>query len=220
MKIGIIMKMKLLAAAVLVSVTSVANAGFFDSLFGSDEKSTTAEETKTTTEAQVQSVTDAAKSQMTSAVDTVKSTATTAAVASATSGSTSSSLLSALTSQLGVTDTQATGGLGSLMQVAQGSLSTDDFSSLSDSVPNMSTLLAAAPSLTGDSTSGVTDLLSSAGGAASSISTIATLTKQFEALGLSSDMITQFTTIAMSYFTSSDNSTASSLLQKGLSSIL
>jgi len=219
------MKMKLLAAAVLVSATSVANAGFLDSLFGSDEETTTAAEVKTTTEAQVESVTDAAKSQMTSAVDAVKSTATTAtttaAVASATSGSTSSSLLSALTSQLGVTDTQATGGLGSLMQVAQGSLSTDDFSSLSDSVPNMSTLLAAAPSLTSsDSTSGVTDLLASAGGAASSISTIATLTKQFEALGLSSDMISQFASIATSYFTSSDNSTASSLLQKGLSSIL
>jgi hypothetical protein len=220
MEIGIIMKKKLLAAAVLLSATSVANAGFFGSLFGSDEETATTE-AKTVTE----SVTDAAKSQMTSTVDTVKAKATTTAVSAATSDSATSSvssgLLSALTSQLGVTDTQATGGMGSLMQLAQSSLSTDEFSELSGSVPNMSTLLAAAPSLaSGDSAGGVTDLLSSAGGIASSVGTIATLTKQFEALGLSSDMITQFATIATSYFSSSSNGTASSLLQKGLGSIL
>lgn len=218
MEIGIIMKKKLLAAAILLSATSVANAGFFGSLFGSDEEAT---EAKTATE----SVTDTAKSQMTSAIDAVKATATTTAVAAATSdsatGNVSGGLLSALTSQLGVTNTQAEGGMGSLMQLAKSSLSTDEFGELSGSVPNMSTLLAAAPSLaSGGSTGGVTDLLSNAGGLASSIGTIATLTKQFEALGLSSDMISKFASIATSYFSSNANSSAGSLLQKGLGSIL
>ena len=207
------MKMKVLAAAVLISTTSVANAGFFDSLFASKEETPVA----TVKQATVTSVTEAS-----STIETA--TATPAVEASSTIDTATNiagGLLPSLTEQLGVTESQATGGMGSLMQLAKSSLSTDEFSELSNSVPNMSTLLAAAPLLTsGDSSiAGVTDLLGDAGGMASSLSSIATLTKQFEALGLSSDMIAQFANIAMSYF-STDSSSAGSLLQKGLGSIL
>jgi predicted ATPase len=128
-------------------------------------------------------------------------------------------LIKEIVKQLGVTDNQAEGGLGSLMQLAKGSLSSGEFSQLSDSVPNMSTLLAAAPLLTSGDGGGMTDMLAGAGGLASSLGGIATLTEQFKALGLSSDMISQFATMAISYF-SSDGSGAGALLQKGLGSIL
>lgn len=192
-----IMKKKVLAAAILISATSVANAGFFDSLFGGSDDE---------------------------AVEKVKEVvATPAAESSSTmekAASVASGLLPSITEKLGVTDTQAEGGMGSLMQLAKSSLSTTEFSELSDSVPNMSSLLAAAPALTsGDSVGGAADLLSKAGGAASSLGGLATLTEQFKSLGLSSDMISQFATVAMNYF-SKDGSGAGELLQKGLGSIL
>ena len=194
------MKMKILAAAVLLSATSVANAGFFSSLFGGDDE-TPAAETKAMT------ATPAVTTEAPSTMKTVTSMAT--------------GLLPTLTEQLGVTDTQAEGGLGSLMQMAKGALSSDEFSQLSDSVPNMSTLLAAAPLLTsGDSSSGMTDMLASAGGVASSLGGLATLTEQFKSLGLSSDMISKFASVVMSYFSANDSGNAGALLQKGLGSIL
>lgn len=193
------MKMKILAAAVLISTTSVANAGFFSSLFGGEDDAPV-EKAKTAI------VTPAVTTEASSTMDSVKNVA--------------SGLLPSLTQKLGVTDTQAEGGMGSLMQMAKGALSASEFSELSDSVPNMSTLLAAAPLLTSnDSGDGMKDMLASAGGVASSLSGIATLTEQFKSLGLSSDMIAKFAEVAMSYF-SNDSSNAGSLLQKGLGSIL
>ncbi|WP_413698899.1 DUF2780 domain-containing protein [Psychromonas sp. KJ10-10] len=192
------MKKQILATTLLISLTSVANAGFFDSIFGGEET------TPATVKAEVENVVPS--------VETEKSSMTSTATSMATG------LLPTLTQQLGVSDAQASGGLGSLMQLAQSSLSTDEFSQLSDGVPNMSSLLSAVPALTSSSDGGLTNMLSQAGGVASSLGGLSLLTQQFEALGLSPDMISQFAQIAMTYF-SSDNGT-SALLQKGLASVL
>ena len=129
-------------------------------------------------------------------------------------------LLPTLKSELGVTDAQAEGGLGSLMNLAKTGLSTTEFSQLSSNVPNMSALLAAAPALTSSTGQSLTNMLSSAGGLTSSIGSVAQLTSQFKALGLSSDMIAKFAEVAMTYFSKNDDAATSNLLQKGLSSIL
>lgn len=190
------MKMKILAATLLISMTNVANAGFFDSLFGSEEAAPAAE-----VKAQV---TSAAKTEASSTISTATSMV--------------KGLLPSLTKELGVTNAQAEGGMGSIMQLAKSSLSSAEFGKLSGGVPDMSSLLAAVPQLSSASGGGLTDMLSNAGGLASSLSSMAQLTKQFEALGLSPDMISKFTSIAMSYF--SGDSSTSGLLQKGLSAIL
>ncbi|MCW8996368.1 MAG: DUF2780 domain-containing protein [Psychromonas sp.] len=195
------MKMKVLAAALLISTANVANAGWLDSLFASKEEAASPAATTT-----VPAVTTAVKSE---------SSATIANAANIAAG-----LLPTLTRQLGVTDSQAAGGMGSLMQLAKGSLSSDEFSQLSAGVPNMSTLLAAVPASNSEGGAALSDMLSSAGGLASSIGGVAQLTQQFEALGLSSDMIAQFANIAISYFSQNGNTNTGELLQKGLSAIL
>jgi len=134
--------------------------------------------------------------------------------------STAMGLLPTLTQQLGVSDSQAEGGMGSLMNLAKSALSTEEFGSLSQGVPGMDTLLAAAPALNSKGgSSGLSGMLSSAGGLASTIGGLGQITEQFEALGLSPDMIAQFANIAIGYFTQEGNNTGE-LLQKGLSSIL
>lgn len=192
------MKKHILATTLLISMTSIANAGFFDSIFAKEET------TSTVIKSEVAKVVPSVETDKTSTVSSATSLA--------------SGLLPSLTQQLGVSETQASGGLGSLMSLAQSSLSTDEFSQLSSGVPNMSSLLAAVPSLSSGTGGGLTDMLSSAGGVASSLTSLSLLTQQFEALGLSPDMISQFTQVAMSYF--SGDSGTTDLLQKGLSSAL
>jgi len=84
----------------------------------------------------------------------------------------------------------------------------------------MEMLLAAAPALSSKGgAGGLSGMLSNAGGLASSIGGLSQITDQFEALGLSPEMIAQFANIAINYFTQEGNNTGE-LLQKGLSSIL
>ncbi|MFT5716885.1 MAG: hypothetical protein ACJAWS_001188 [Oleiphilaceae bacterium] len=188
------MKNLSLSFAILLSASSVCHAGFFDSLFGSDDPAP--KET-----VQVPADTD---STMKMATDI------------------GMSLIPLLTQQLGVTDTQAEGGMGSLLQVAKDQLTTDEFSELGQGVPDITTLLAAAPNLIPKGVSSkLPGGLSGLGGLASSIGGISQLTSQFEALGLSPDMIGKFASIAIDYFSSSSSeSSTSDLLQKGLSAIL
>ena len=59
-------------------------------------------------------------------------------------------LISALTSGLGVTETQAIGGSAAIFGLAQERLSPEEFASLSDSVPGVSELAGQAPAMTGE----------------------------------------------------------------------
>ena len=200
------MKKTLLVSAILLSSSNMAHAGFFDFLFGGEEEAPVAE---------VSTKTEQAVTQTAPAQASTMETATNIAMG----------LLPTLTQQLGVTDTQAEGGMGSLMQVAQGALSSDEFSQLSQGIPGMDTLLAAAPALGSKSAGGnaLSGMLANAGGIASGLGAMGKLTEQFEALGLSPDMIMQFANMAISYFSKSDvagTDNTANLLQSGLSAIL
>lgn len=70
------------------------------------------------------------------------------AVAS-TSDAVSSALSDRLVQELGVTPAQASGGAGSLFQVAQAGMQADDFSSLTSAVPEVNNLMGAAPKKSG-----------------------------------------------------------------------
>jgi hypothetical protein len=210
------MKKTLLATVILLSTANYAHAGFFDFLFGSkEEKAAPVAEVSTDAPAKVEQATVQAKEASPAAESSMMETATNVAMG----------LLPTLTSQLGVTETQASGGMGSLLQVAQGALSSDEFSQLGQGIPGMDSLLAAAPALGSKSAGGnaLTGMLSNAGGIAAGLGSMGKLTEQFEALGLSPEMIIQFANIAINYFSSSEaegSDTTGNLLQTGLSAIL
>ncbi|MBK8970294.1 MAG: DUF2780 domain-containing protein [Hahellaceae bacterium] len=151
-----------------------------------------------------------------------KSAANTTQTATATSASDmSGDLVGMAVSQLGLTETQAQGGLGSLFGLAKSNLSGDEFGQIASAVPNMDTLLAAVPALTGgESSSG------GLGGLAGSVASLAggsDLMKQFSALGISPDMIKPLAELAMQFLGQSGQSGGtdlSGLLLKGLGGLL
>lgn len=205
------MKKTLLVSAILLSSANMAHAGFLDFLFGNKEEAAPAKQATAPAPTQTQKAVPAV------AQPTTMESATNLAMG----------LLPVLTSQLGVTEPQAEGGMGSLLQVAKGALSAGEFSQLSQGIPGMDTLLAAAPALGSKSSGGnaLTGMLANAGGLAAGLGSMNNLTQQFEALGLSPDMIIQFATIAIDYFSTPSNVPANAnntgdLLQKGLGVIL
>ncbi len=207
------MKKQLASVILLSAVAGSAQAGFLDFLFGDKSESNeapaqTAQET--TTVAPVITAPTAAPAASTT--DTIMKAAT--------------GLLPMLTDQLGVSNEQAEGGMGALLQTAQNTLSASDFSSLSEGIPGVEGLLAAAPSLSGgEQSGGLGGLLSQAGGLSESLGSLGQLTQQFEALGLSPDMIIQFAKMAIDYLSGSSSEATEgqdkgALLEKGLAAVI
>lgn len=132
-------------------------------------------------------------------------------------------LIPMLTQSLGVTEAQATGGMGSIFQAVQGAITTTEFNSLSKAVPNMDSLLSAAPAVD-TSIKGGGNLLSGAMDAAAQYGANtkvgAQLLSQFQALGLSPDMISKFSNVAMSYLQKGEMPQTADLLSTALSSVL
>ncbi|RCU50990.1 MULTISPECIES: DUF2780 domain-containing protein [Corallincola] len=126
-------------------------------------------------------------------------------------------LVGMITQQLGVSQDQATGGLGALLSSAQQGMSGDDFAALTDVIPDMSSLLSAAPSLEGAAGGGgglasmATDMLGDSAGS----DTIA-LTQAFESLGLDSSMVGQYSKILLDFV----NSEGGNALMQSLKSAL
>ena len=118
-----------------------------------------------------------------------------------------SALMGMLTSQLGVSDKQAAGGVGSILTYAKSTLSEDKYNTLSSAVPNASSMVAAAPK---SSTGALSSAMSSFGGKKSSTGAMAGLASQFSSLGLDTSMISKFVPIIISYFQKSDSKNSSS----------
>jgi hypothetical protein len=122
-------------------------------------------------------------------------------------------LIESLTSQLGVSEEQATGGAGAIFQVAQDRMAPPQFSQLSDAVPGIDGLLGAAPPLGG--TSGMLGGATSALGMGE-LGGLTELAGPFTKLGLSPDMASQFVPIVLDYVQSEGGQQAMSLLQTAL----
>ncbi len=147
---------------------------------------------------------DAKRALNAPATSTAASTATQAVPATG-------NLLSMVTSGLGVTDQQASGGLGALFKVAQGQLSSGDFAKIASAVPNMDQLLGAAPAVDSNSTGG--GLLSQAGALGKSLGGASYLNSAFSKLGLSPDQIAPMANIAVQYLEGSSPEAAALLKQ-------
>lgn len=167
----------------------------------------------------------ASKATATAASATQQAAATTAAPAATTATSTATALLPMLTSSLGVTETQASGGMGSLLQLAQGTLGSSDYSTLSGYIPDSASLLAAAPQTTASNTSAAglaTSLLGGtrAGGMTNSLVSGAQTVAQFKSLGLSAAMIPQYIEVANQFLQTSGGQEAVNLFSKGVAGAL
>ncbi len=121
-------------------------------------------------------------------------------VAAPASTSQSSGLVGALTSGLGITSTQASGGAAALLGNAASKMSSDDLSSLTGAVPALSSMMG------GGSSSGLA-------GMASTAATALSVTDQFESLGLDAGMVTKFMPIILNYVQGEGGSGAMNLLK-------
>ncbi|MGI9281789.1 MAG: DUF2780 domain-containing protein [Endozoicomonas sp.] len=116
-------------------------------------------------------------------------------------------LIDSLTSQLNVSQYQAEGGVGSLLQMASSKLSKDDFSVIKEALPQTPELLKAAPEV--DHTKNSSSLLDSS----SLLGSFDTLSQQFKTLGLNNDMISKFSTVLIDYFKDGRSGEAAGLLK-------
>lgn len=164
----------------------------------------------------------AAASATAAPVTSAAAETTAAASAAATDAvSSAAALVPMLTEGLGVTEAQATGGMGSILQAAQGLMTGSDYSSLTQAIPNADALLAAAPAVKAAKKG---DLLGSALGVASSYNAntkaASQLVSQFSSLGLSPDMISQFAGIAVGYLQNGTAPETADLLNAALAGLL
>ncbi|MBS0587944.1 MAG: DUF2780 domain-containing protein [Proteobacteria bacterium] len=118
-------------------------------------------------------------------------------------------LVDILTHRLGVSQQQALGGAGAIFQMAQSSMNPQAFSTLSRSVPGMSTMLGAAPSIPN---------LSSLAGSNSTLGNAAVLAASFKQLNLSPDMVGQFVPIITNYVSKTSGQATANLFQSALTS--
>jgi len=108
----------------------------------------------------------------------------------------SAGVVEALTSQLGVTPQQATGGVGSMLSYAKGQLSPSDFTTVSSALPGADKYMSLASEALG----------------VGSISNRAALGSAFSKLGMSPDMVGKFAPIVSDYAGKYGSSAAKNLL--------
>jgi hypothetical protein len=122
-------------------------------------------------------------------------------------------LIQMLTSQLGVSGEQATGGAGALFKYANENLDADDFATIAKGVPEMDQLIDMAPEPENSSALGKAS--GALGGFDKSLGGMAGLASSFESLGLDADMVSKFLPVVSDYVSSVSGDQAAALL-KGL----
>lgn len=133
-------------------------------------------------------------------------------------------LVNTLTSQLGVTPQQATGGAGAIFSLAKSQLSAQDFGKIASAVPGMDSFIQAAPAAPaqGNAASSAASALGPlTGGAAAGNATNATngllsLGGTFKKLGMSPQMATQFAPVIQKYLSGKGGSGVASIFGKAV----
>lgn len=155
---------------------------------------------------------------------TVTSSSLTEMATSAASAIDLSSLVATVSDTLNVSETQSEGGIASIMNYVQGNLSSGDYAQLANSIPGIDGLLENVPSLNSDkaasSSSSLSGLLNKASEYSSTLKSVNDLKQQFEALGLSTDMIASFATQISSYLNVNADEETQALFKSGLDNLL
>jgi hypothetical protein len=124
-------------------------------------------------------------------------------------------LIQMLTSELGISDEQATGGTGLLLKLAKDKLGGADFGQVAGVFPDVEKLISAAPK--SGALSGVLGgLASKLGGGAGQLGNLAALAGGFKKLNLDSGLISKFIPIIMSFVQSKGGDAVKSILEKVL----
>ncbi|MCL1125156.1 DUF2780 domain-containing protein [Shewanella surugensis] len=116
--------------------------------------------------------------------------------------------------QLGISQTQAKGGLGSLLSMAKSSLGDNRFSPIANSIPNINTLLQATPQL--DTSSPLSALSNQMGNLSPSAKGGLMVYNAFDKLGLSKGLVDPMMDIIEDYLNTDGTQGASDLLMKAL----
>ena len=122
------------------------------------------------------------------------------------------SLVNLLTQQLGITDAQAQGGAGAIFNFAKEKLNPQEFSQVSNTVPDMNGLLNAAPQKQSSMSGMFGGATSMLGGTGNSLEGLASLATSFSQLGLSPDLVNQFVPIILNYVKTNGGEGVSNLL--------
>jgi len=107
-------------------------------------------------------------------------------------------LLNMLTSQLNVSEQQASGGAGLLFKLAQEKLSGGEFGQIAGAIPGINDLIASAPE-SGGLAGALGGLASSFGRGGGQLGNLASLVGGFSKLNLDADMIAKFVPIVLSF---------------------
>ncbi|WP_438865104.1 DUF2780 domain-containing protein [Neptunicella sp.] len=130
-------------------------------------------------------------------------------------------LLGTLTSSLGITHEQAEGGLASIMNYVKGNVTASDFSQIGESLPGLSSIMKAVPEVDNlASGNGLSGLMDKVGSYSDSLKGANEVKKQFESLGLSPDMISQFVSQIQNYLNTPQGAEAKKLVMQGVGKLL
>jgi hypothetical protein len=119
---------------------------------------------------------------------------------------------------LGVTPEQARGGLGTLFEIAKATLGMADFSTLSAAVPEMDSLLAAAPELS-EQSKGLSSLMGSAGKYGDALKGSAEAYSRFKSLGLNAEQIPQYIAVTSDFLQGAGGQEATKIWDKSMTSL-
>lgn len=126
------------------------------------------------------------------------------------------SLTDTLVKKLGVSNEQAQGGAGALFQLAKGKLDAGQFAALSKAVPEMDSLLSAAPKQSGGLSGLAGDAASALGEANNPYGNLAGLASTFKVLNLSPDRVDEFVPVVVDYVRARSGALTADKLQSAL----
>lgn len=106
-------------------------------------------------------------------------------------------LIGMITSQLGVNQGQAEGGVGAMLNFAKEKLSDGDFGKISETLGNVTELMGKAPEASG--AGGLLGSVTSALGIGGNLGALASVASAFKSLDLDAGMITKFAPIVMGF---------------------
>ena len=134
-----------------------------------------------------------------------------------------SQLISMLMNNLNVSKEQATGGAGAVFGAAKDNMNPQDFLKVSDALPGVDDLIAAATKMAGKGSSGKTGVSSMLGGltgskgsAAKSLGGISNLTDTFAQFGLDPDMVGKYVDKILKFSESEGGQEVMNLLKNAL----
>jgi hypothetical protein len=121
-------------------------------------------------------------------------------------------LADVLVNQLGVSRQQALGGAGAIFQVAKTKMAPQSFANLSESVPDMAEMLAAAPEAGMPLSTGTPAV----GVVGSTVDSMTSLAAAFQQLNMPQSMVHQFIPVVVDYVRTASGPMTANLLQSAL----